>query len=303
MKYTLLQLTQDILSSLSSDEINSIGDTTESLQVVNIIKQKYFDIINRLELPNHYQLVQLNASLDETMPTLMYVPEGIQDIKWIKYYDSNILDGNTSTNFAHDLNTDLTTTVQTGTAPPGYLYVPIIPFNQFIDMVSSFSLADENVETYTFSDNTNGYNSSYTIKYKNNQQPTYCSILSNYYVFFDGFDSTQDSTLQASKIMAYGSVIPQWRNEDGFIPNLEEEQFPLLLNEAKELAFFELKQQAHPLADREVKRGWSTIQKKKAVVNRPTYFDELPNFGRRRAYYGYRGGLTNPTNTGPGYYY
>ena len=58
MKYTLLEMTQDILSNMSSDEVNSISDTTESLQVATIIKQKYFDLISRVNRPEHDQLIQ-----------------------------------------------------------------------------------------------------------------------------------------------------------------------------------------------------------------------------------------------------
>jgi hypothetical protein len=73
---------------------------------------------------------------------------------------------------------------------------------------------------------------------------------------------------------------------DNFTPNLKEEQFQLLLNEAKTLAFYELKQQPHQLAMQETKRGWSNIQKNKSVANRPGYFNELPNYGRTN-YSGY----------------
>lgn len=69
--------------------------------------------------------------------------------------------------------------------------------------------------------------------------------------------------------------------QDSFIPDLDDEQFTLLLNEAKALAYFELKQSAHPKAEQEIKRGWSSVQKNKSVVNSPGYFNELPNYGRR----------------------
>lgn len=355
-------MTQDILSNMSSDEINSISDTTESLQVATIIKQKYFDIINRVNLPEHDQLVQLTPSLDATQPVLMYVPDGIADIKWLKYFDSNILDG-TQPSTGHDINVDIvppwsttSTTSNTiglgtktftvssglsivahntaicvsgvntmtgtvtsytgstlvlnitavagsgtftawtisedsgGVAPPGYLYVTILPTSQFIDMVNSFNPQEMNVESFTFSDTSNGFPSSYNFYYRNDRQPYYCTILSNYYVIFDSFDATQDSTLQGSKTMAFGRVIPSFQMVDSFVPNLAEEQFQLLLNESKALAFYELKQQPHQLALAEAQRGWSTVQKNKAVTNRPTYFNELPNFGRRSGvYYGTRG--------------
>lgn len=296
-KYTLLDMTQNILSSLSSDEVNSISDTPESLQVATIIKQKYYDIVSRLDLPNHQQLCQLNPSLDETIPVLMYVPDEISEIKWLKYFDSNVLDGNSSDDFEHDLNVDLTPTAGQQTAPPGYQYVSLIPNDEFIDMVTSFNPFDTNISTYILSDVSNNIDGDFKFYYKNDRQPMYATIISNLYVLFDSFDNTQDSTLQSSKTMVLGNIIPSFEMVDSFIPNLAPENFPLLLNEAKELAFYELRQQGHPLADREVKRGWSYVQKKKAVVNRPTYFDELPGFGRKKGYYGYRGGFTSSSNT------
>lgn len=289
MKYTLLEMTQNILSRMSSDEVNSISDTSESLQVANILQNKYFDIINRVNLPEHNQLVQLDPSLDATQPVLMYIPAGVADVKWLKYFNSNVL--NDPSDSGHDINVDLEDTDDDTTASaPGYQYVTILPIQQFIDMVNGFNPGETDVESFTFSDTSNNFPSSYTFYYKNAQQPSYCTILSNYYVIFDSYDNTQDSTLQASKSMVFGRIIPFWSTTDSFIPDLAEEQFQLLVNEATQLAFFELKQQPHQLAAQETKRGWSNVQKNKAIINRPTYFNELPNFGRRSGnYYGTRG--------------
>lgn len=282
-------MTQDILSRMSSDEVNSIGDSSEAQQVATIIKNKYFDIISRVDLPEHEQLVQLDPSIDETQPVLMYVPAGIANIDWIKYFNSNIL--NTATSDNHGLNVNIVpSTSTTNPPPPGYQYVTILPVRQFLDMVDGFNTTESNVETFTFSDTSNKFPGTFSFNYKNDRQPCYCTILSNYYVIFDSFDNTQDSTLQSSKTQAWGLVIPSFDIVDNFIPDLAEEQFQLLLNEATALAFYELKQQPHQLASQEVQRGWSTVQKNKAVTNRPSYFNELPNFGRRTGnYYGTRG--------------
>lgn len=280
MKQSLLELTQDILASMDSDEVNSISDTTESMQVAEIVKQTYFNIISRVDISDHDQLIQLNPSLDETNPVLMYVPAGIGRISWLKYFNTNIIDESAAG--GHDINVDITST-QDGIpiAVPGYEYVTILPVTQFIEMVNSFNPRENNVESFTFNDNSNNFNSAYTFYYKNDKQPQFCTILSNYYVIFDGYDATQDSTLQNSKTMALGQVIPTFTMTDSFIPNLSEEQFVLLLNEAKSLAYFELKQSAHPKAEQEAKRAWSSVQRDKSIINRPTYFDQLPNFGRR----------------------
>ena len=98
---------------------------------------------------------------------------------------------------------------------------------------------------------------------------------------FDGFDSTQDSTLQSSKTMCHGWVLPTFEMADDFIPQLDDKQFPLLLSEAKSLAFFELKQQPHQKAEQEIKRQISSLQKYKSESSKPTDFDQLPNYGRR----------------------
>lgn len=258
MKYTLLEMTQDILSNMSSDEVNSISDTTESLQVATIIKQKYFDIISRTTLPEHKQVLQLDPSLTVLQPVLMYIPDGVTKIDWIKYRDTN-----------------------TDTSPiPEYKYVTILPIAQFLDMINGFNTDETNVDSFTFTDSSNGFNGDFTFYYKNDRQPQYCCVISNYYVIFDSYDNTVDSTLQDSKTMCFGQVIPVFTMVDSFTPELDAQQFSLLLNEAKALAFYELKQQPHAKAEQEIKRQWSSNQRKKSTVDSPSYFNELPNFGR-----------------------
>jgi len=283
MKLTNLQYVQSILSSLGSDEVNSVSDTTEALQVLDILKQTYFNMISRTDPPEHKQLIQLDPSLDNTCPVLMYIPEGIKSLEWIKYFNSNTLPNDTNNGgFQHDLNVDIASSSSGANPPaPGYEYVTILPVKQFLDMTNSFNPENSDVEQFTFTNSENGFPGTYTFYYKNDKQPQYCTILSNYFVIFDGYDNTQDNTLQASKTMAYGLVTPIWRNEDTFIPNLDEEQVPLLLNEAKSLAFFELKQMVHTKAEQEAKRQWSSVQKDKSKIDRPTYFNQLPDFGRR----------------------
>lgn len=282
MKYTNLDYVQSILSSLGSEEVNSVSDTTESLQVLDILKTTYFNVISRTLPPEHKQLIQLDPSLDISMPTLMYVPEGIKSIEWIKYYDSNILPNADASGFEHDLNVDISSGGgDADTPPPGYGYVTILPVRQYLDMTSAFNPDNDDVETFTFTSNINNFPGTYTFYFKNNKTPQYCTILSNYYVVFDGYDNTQDSTLQASKTMAYGLVTPHWSNADSFIPNVDEEQVPLLLNEAKSLAFFELKDTVHTKAEQEAKRQWSAVQRDKAKHVSPSWFEQLPDFGRR----------------------
>ncbi len=251
MKRTVLDYTQNILSALGSDEVNSISDTTESLQVAECLKTSFFNVITRANLPDQKKPFQLDPSLSITEPVLMYIPEGIKFMEWLKYYDA-------------DPESDY------------YKYVTILPLQQFADYVNGYNITDANVGTLTLTIDSEEY----LFRYKDDVQPRYCTVLSNFYVIFDSYNAALDSTLQSTKTMSYGLASPEWRMEDDFIPQLNDQQVALLLNEAKSLAFFELKQMPHQKAEQEAKRQWTALQKDKSVDNKPTVFDQFKNFGR-----------------------
>lgn len=277
MKLTLLSMTQSILSALSSDEVNSISDTTESLQVAEIVKQAFTNISARAGILEQSQFFQLDPSLDPTKPVIMYKPEHINKVEWIKYYDTHVT-VDTNDDFQHDLNVDIISQGGSSSATPQWKYVTILPIQQFLDYVNNYNPNDNTVSTYVF-ETTGG---TFNLQYKNNVTPRFCTILQNYYILFDSYDNTVDNTLQNSKTQCFGQGTVEWRMEDTFIPNLDENQFSLLLNEAKSLAFLELKQMSHPKAEQEAKRQWGTIQRTKSLADSPTSFQQLPDFGRRK---------------------
>lgn len=286
---TLLTITQDILSRMGSDEVNSISDSTESMQVATIIKNKYYDIVSRGGLTVNKKPFQINPSDDATRPVLMYVPDGVITIEWIKYFDTNPSDSQGVSQFGafrHDLNTDIVhTPASIPTVPAGYKYVTILPIQQFVDMTNMFNPGISDVKSFQLDTG----NEEFKFYYKNDHQPCYCTIISNTYVVFDSYDATQDSTLQASKTMCFGSATTPFSMTDNYIADIDDNQFSLLFNEALAVAFYELKQSPNAKAEQEAKRQWSAVQKNKSVDNKPSYFDQLPNFGRPRGTGGYGG--------------
>ena len=84
-KMTLLEIVQDILSDMDSDEVNSINDSVESLQVAQIVKSTYYNIIDGKDYPWLKELFQLNASGVASKPTFMSLPSTVIDLEWIKY--------------------------------------------------------------------------------------------------------------------------------------------------------------------------------------------------------------------------
>jgi hypothetical protein len=248
MRMTVLDLTQNILSAMNADEVNSIGDTVESRQVSEVIKTAYFNIITRANVPTDSHILTLDDSLLVEAPAMLRIPQEVANIDWIQYFDESL-------------------------SIPSYQYVIIEPKSDFLNRVNQFDTSASNVGTWHIDQ--------LRFNYLNDKQPQFCTVLQDkYQIIFDSHNAAFETTLHASKTRCYGSSLPSWQMSDTFIPNLDDNQFPLLLNEAKQLAFLELKQSDHPLADRESRRQWRTLQRQKHV-HKPLAFDELPNFGRR----------------------
>lgn len=84
-KMTLLEIVQDILNDMDSDEVNSIGDTVESSQVAQIVKTTYYELFGSRDLPEHQVLGRLDSLGDTDRPNYLKIPENVRSIKWIKY--------------------------------------------------------------------------------------------------------------------------------------------------------------------------------------------------------------------------
>lgn len=250
MKYTLLELTQNILSRLDSDEVDSISDTVEATQVARIVRNTYFNILTRSNLPEHKKLVQLTSSGSSLQPVLMIRPDNVQKIDWVKY---NVR-----------LATDLI---------DRFDYVTILPLTQFLEMTDGLDSSDTSVDTMVL----NGI----TFTFSNNMKPTFCTIVDDLYIVFDSYDSGVETTLQTAKTKVFALTVPTFALVDTTIPDLDDVQFPLLLSEATSVAFVDLKQMPNQKAEQESRRNWISLQRTKALKKVPSAFDELPNFGRR----------------------
>lgn len=253
MKYTLLEMTQEVLSALDSDQVNSIADTVESEQVSHIIRTVYFDIAARAGLPEHKFLFQLDSSGDDTKPVLMTIPAEARHLDWLKY--------------------DKMEATETAA---NYREIQFLEQGNFIDLIHTFSEDSTNVDTMTV--DMDGVDVEFF--YKTDKHPDYYTIYNDFNVIFDSYQSSIDTTLQSSKTLAYGEKAREFTLSDSFTPELDEKQFTLLLNEAKKMAFAELKQTVHPVAADNARRQWINLRKR-GSVEPPSYFDRLPNYGRK----------------------
>lgn len=260
MRYTLLDLTQNILSSMDSDEVNSINDTVESKQVVAIIKTVYNDIISRGGLTSTKALFNLTASGDNTKPVLMIKPEGITSIDWVRYNKVILTDPD-----------------------PAWSDVTYLPPQDFIQYISALSPSASDVES--FNHTVNGF--TFTFHYQNNGGPRYYTSFDDNTVIFDSYDAEVDTTLQTIKTLCYGTRNLTFVEADSFVAELQPDQFSLLLNEAKSLAWTELKQTPHLKAETTARKNWSHLARSRRNVPNAS-FENLahskhigPRFGRK----------------------
>lgn len=192
---------------------------------------------------------------DSSTPVIMYRPEGVSSIDWIQYDKQTLTD----------------------TDPMFTLLTPV-ELTKFLSIMNQQRVSDDGVSSFNLTVNTLD---TFKIIYRTDKAPSYYTTFDDGTVLFDSFDSTVDSNLQASKALAYGITEQNFSLTDSFIPNLDDRQFNLLINESIALASVELKQQVHPKAEAELRRDWISLQRTKTGIPVETDFDKLPDYGRK----------------------
>lgn len=235
MRYTLLELVQRILESMESDEVNTIGDTTESLAVANIVKESYFEIVSEIASKNTADLFHLDAATDSTKPAVLYMPSNAINIKTFKY---NIGPSITDTLFRE---------------------ICYLSTEDFLQMLDGLNVSDSWVSTQTVS--LNGQD--FTFKLRNDESPRWYTSPDDHTLILDSYDSSYEDTLTSIRTYCLGDTVPMFSMTDIFVPNLDPKQFTLLLNKAKATAFVELKQTANDRAQKIERRHTMLAYKSK----------------------------------------
>lgn len=255
MKYTLLDLVQTISSSIDSDEVNSITDSVESQQIATIVRSEYFDMLEDNNLPEHFDMINLQASGTSDLPVVMYVPTDVAKVLWVKY--------NKATVDVPNINMGL---------------LKYISLQDFFDRADQLSESEDNVELMELTIN----GSTIPLLYQTDKHPEFYTSFDDKTMLFDSLDVSVDSYLISNKTLAAAKMSIPFSMTDSFIPDLDETQFNQLLNAAKSTAWLELRQTQHPKAERAVMRNKIRTQKTKVRVPGQTDFEKTIAFGRKR---------------------
>lgn len=251
---TLLEMTQNILSAMSSDEVNSISDTVESLQVAEEIRNTYNDQYSTRDLSRNKGLVNLEPT-DATTPHVMSIPSNVVNVEWIKYK-----------NFTTD---NLTFNDIEYVEPEDFV-------KRFVEMPQNGSGNYEDVILVP--------GSPLTYPIPNNKSPEVYTVLDqNRFIVFDSYDVANETFLSAQNAIAWGTLSQDFELADDFIPPIPVHAFPYLLAEAKSACFVNYKETTNPIEERRARRQLvrgQTLNDATRDQDRNPF--DASNYGRKR---------------------
>lgn len=254
-KMTLLEMTQNILSSMNSDEVNSISDTVESLQVAEEIQNTFFELYTNRDIPELEGIITLEWTGDDDRPNTLRVPSSNTRIKWLKYINYN--NGNPT----YDRITYLD--------PEEFLTRVVEPGPSDFSSYDTVPLLDGSVTMYTIA---------------NDRAPSYYTVFNNNDILvFDAYDGAQESHLTGSNSLAWGIGDLSFTLEDTFIPPIPANLFPHFLAEAKSACFITIKEVANSKEEQRARRQLvrSQFRLNKTNSQRQGVFDAI-DYGRKR---------------------
>lgn len=244
MRKTLLEITKDILSDLDSDDVNTISDSVEALQVAKIVEQTFYDIIATRNIPEHQSLIKLTPLSDSNYPTHFVLEDSQAKIDNI-WYDSSV-DGT----FAYKIVT-------------------------YSEPTEFLRRADSYQSDYVLvGDKTAGTK----LRIGTTKTPQFYTTFDDLHIVMDSYNSSVDTTLQESKVRALGKTYPVFSISDNYVPDIDASYFPYLVQESKSRAFSVLKGQIDQKVEQTARRQKVFVQNDRYRLQAP---DKKRNYGRR----------------------
>lgn len=265
MKMTLLELTQNILSAMDAEQVTSIEDTVESMQVAEEIRNTYFENFGNFELKSRLELTGLESNGLETDPFIyqyphaLKIPDAVDNIKWIKF----------------DYNRDVNN--------PKWVDVCYITPEEYLEMVmQKEALEETDLQTWPsvlVKDPTN--NKRYFIG--GSDLPKFWTTFDDEYIVFDSIISDyvetaveddvtsilENGRLLPEHTLVYAEVIPIFELDDDTVPDLEDKFFPMLLAEAKSACFINYKGVSNSKEEQRSRRQLVRHQNNRGRYNPP----------------------------------
>jgi hypothetical protein len=113
--------------------------------------------------------------------------------------------------------------------------------------------------------------------------PVYYTSFNDNEIICDGWNKADTDTLVEEYTVAYGLVMPEFRLEDTFVPDLAPQHFNLLLNTARVQAAYELNRETDPVVNDRARKELVTADKHAQRVRglETTIWKNRPLSGRK----------------------
>lgn len=250
-KMTVLEIVQDILSDMNSDNVNSIADTEEALQVAQILKTTYYEIIDNGTWPHLQELATLDNLGDTNRPNILKLPDNVDKIKFLKYDRK-----------------------EKETDPSDYTTIIYLEPLDFMDKISGRdSTASSIIEVPDIE-------SGVKLLIRNDIAPSYYTSFDDEYLFFDSYNAAIDTTLQGSKSQIGAIRSPVFQLVDTYTPDLPSYAFSFLLAETKSTCFNTIKTIPNAKEEQKARRQRRKVSFNKDRSNNSAVI--YPDYGRHK---------------------
>jgi len=243
MKKSLLEIVKDILSNMDSEDINTLSDTVEGLQVAKVVEETFYDIIATRDIPEHESLIKLTSLSDTNFPTHFVLEDEQVDIQgvWYDVSDTGVYD---------------------------YREIKHVTPREF------FRLTDGRQENY---DSVDDKTSGTKLRITNDKHPTYWTSFDDKHIVMDSYKSTVNDTLISAKTRAIANTYPTFSISDSYVPDIDSDMFPYLIREATSRCFSIFKGAPDQKLEQAARRQKVHVQNDK---RRATAIDKKRNYGR-----------------------
>jgi len=232
-------MVQKVLSYLSGDRISTIDEVEESEQILEIMEDKYNELLSRREWAFLDKTIQLTSASDTAKPTKFTIPGIVNTIYSLRYDVSLTADD------------------------PDWITIKYLEVQDFLDIVMRRKLSDTNVISTTNDDSIPMY-------LINDSAPTYYTTFDEDVIFMDSFIFTEETFQATIKTAARANQVTAFkRAADSDTQAMPGEFFPLWLAECKSQASILMKDKVDPKMQGIARTLYRTLKSNDTRVNRP----------------------------------
>ncbi len=244
-KLTNLEMVQNILSSMDSDNINTISDTEEAVQVLSVVEESYNNILSRRKWSFLRKTRQLLNASDTTKPTKFIIPDTVTRVDCFNY--KALKEGTSPEEFSWKALKYL--------EPCDFIqHVQSRNCTQLVADGTALQLAnDDNVEMCIIT----------------NKEPEFWTSFDDSSIYLDNWVQARGTTVVQGNTSVNVVEEKPFLTADTDIQSMPTEMFPLLLAESKSTCWLTFKGIANQKAEQIASRQYIKLREEEPTVQVP----------------------------------